>query len=410
MCGRYALALRPSEVRQQFEQSHMPVEEAPDDDDDVRQSYNFAPGYHGLIYRADGQEHGGATGDTRYKLQSMQWGLVPFWTKRNPDYGSKMKTINCRDDSLIEDRGMWTTMKKKKRCIIVAQGFYEWLKKGNQKVPHFTKRKDGQLMCFAGLWDCVQFEDSTEKLYTYTIITTDSNKQLSFLHDRMPVILENGSEAIRTWLDPTRTEWSKDLQTLLKPYEGSLECYPVSQEVGKVGNNSPSFLVPINSAENKNNIANFFGNQRKAGKSKNEEQSVKKAVHDLNDSTTQDGKVKIEHDVNETRATTDRVEGTEDNAPLPVPEAPGAQTSEQFKGIKRERSEAEDESSTADAEPPHKTRKPAPSASPTKKTVVSPAKSPAKKQGTRSATSNGSAAKTSKSDGSQKITSFFSEK
>lgn len=69
-----------------------------------------------------------------------------------------MKTINCRDDSLIEDRGMWTTMKKKKRCIIVAQGFYEWLKKGNQKLPHFTRRKDGQLMCFAGLWDMVQFE------------------------------------------------------------------------------------------------------------------------------------------------------------------------------------------------------------------------------------------------------------
>jgi putative SOS response-associated peptidase YedK len=85
-------------------------------------------------------------------------GLVPFWTKRNPDYGSKMKTINCRDDSLIEDRGMWTTMKKKKRCIIVAQGFYEWLKKGSQKMPHFTKRKDGQLMCLAGLWDMVQFE------------------------------------------------------------------------------------------------------------------------------------------------------------------------------------------------------------------------------------------------------------
>jgi putative SOS response-associated peptidase YedK len=71
-----------------------------------------------------------------------------------------MKTINCRDDSLIEDRGMWTSMKKKKRCTIVAQGFYEWLKKNNgkEKIPHFTKRKDGQLMCFAGLWDCVQYE------------------------------------------------------------------------------------------------------------------------------------------------------------------------------------------------------------------------------------------------------------
>jgi hypothetical protein len=90
----------------------------------------------------------------------LETGLIPFWTKRSPDYGSVMKTINCRDDSLLEDRGMWTSMKKKKRCIIVAQGFYEWLKKNNgrEKIPHYTVRKDRQLMCFAGLWDCVQYE------------------------------------------------------------------------------------------------------------------------------------------------------------------------------------------------------------------------------------------------------------
>ncbi|KAF2830380.1 DUF159-domain-containing protein [Ophiobolus disseminans] len=390
MCGRYALALRPSEVRHQLEQAQMPVDETPADDA-VRQSYNFAPGYHGLVYRADGPGHGGATGETKYRLQAMQWGLVPFWTKRNPDYGSKIKTINCRDDSLIEDRGMWTTMKKKKRCIIVAQGFYEWLKKGNEKLPHFTRRKDGQLMCLAGLWDAVQFEDSTKKLFTYTIITTDSNKQLNFLHDRMPVILDNGSEAIRTWLDPARTEWTKDLQSLLKPYHGELECYPVSKDVGKVGNNSPSFLVPINSAANKNNIANFFGNQKKMANNKAEERN--------------DGTVKVEHDVNEPRATTDRVEGTEDNAPLPIPVTTGSQISEEPKGIKREHSEAEDDSGTAAAEPPQKMQKPASSA----KNTASPRKTPAKKQGTRSATSNGSAAKTSKGDGSQKITSFFSK-
>jgi putative SOS response-associated peptidase YedK len=91
----------------------------------------------------------------------MKWGLIPFWTKRNPDYGSMMKTINCRDDSLIQNTGLWTTMKSKKRCIVVAQGFYEWLKKGKDKVPHFVKRKDGKLMCFAGLWDCVQYEGQT---------------------------------------------------------------------------------------------------------------------------------------------------------------------------------------------------------------------------------------------------------
>jgi putative SOS response-associated peptidase YedK len=406
----------------------MPVEEAPDDDSNVRQSYNFAPGYHGLVYRADGPETGGqeegATEDTKYKLQSMQWGkspnslsctsvdhitgLVPFWTKRNPDYGSKMKTINCRDDSLFEDRGMWTTMKKKKRCIIVAQGFYEWLKKngGKEKLPHFTKRKDGQLMCFAGLWDCVQFEDSNEKLFTYTIITTDSNKQLKFLHDRMPVVFDNGSDAIRTWLDPTRTEWNTELQSLLKPYEGELECYPVSKDVGKVGNNSPSFLVPINSAANKNNIANFFGNQRKAAETKAEKQSLSKAQHDLEKLTDEESQIEVEHDADETRATTDPVEGTEDNAPLPIP-ATSASQDDEPKGIKREHDgDAIDD--TAD-EPQHKRSKPLASASP----IKSPAKqtsTPAKKQGTRSATSNGSAAKASKADGSRKITSFFSNK
>lgn len=200
MCGRYALALvsncpshhydlltqlqRPSQVRQYLQDENMQVDEAPDDegDDAPRQSYNFAPGYHGIVYRADVPDYGAGPrqhkkvkgepeeevstesateteqGEVRYKLQSMKWGLIPFWTKRNPDYGSMMKTINCRDDSLIENKGMWNTMKQRKRCIIIAQGFYEWLKKGKDKVPHYTKRKDGQLMCFAGLWDCVQYE------------------------------------------------------------------------------------------------------------------------------------------------------------------------------------------------------------------------------------------------------------
>ena len=411
-------AQRPSEVRQQFQAAHMPVDDAPADDA-VRQSYNFAPGYHGLVYRADRgasdtgdashepavKQEGatGDTGDTRYKLQAMQWGmpffspstcpyspthpatgLVPFWTQRNPDYATKLKTINCRDDSLIEDRGMWTTMKKKKRCIIVAQGFFEWLKKNNGKdrLPHFTRRKDGQLMCFAGLWDCVQFEDSTDKLFTYSIITTDSNKQLSFLHDRMPVILENGSDAIRSWLDPAQTEWTQDLQSLLKPFPGQLECYQVNKDVGKVGNNSPSFLIPIDSAANKNNIANFFGSPKKAAKADQHRPSSMA-------------------DAGETRATSNHIERTEDNAPLPGPATPEPQVGEQRKAIKRERSDQDATGSTADAQPSPKRSKPGASAS--------PAQTAAKKQGTRSATSNGSTAKSpDKAAGSRKITSFFS--
>lgn len=76
----------------------------------------------------------------------------------------------------------------------------------------------------------------------------------------MPVILEMNSEGLRTWLDPARHEWSKDLQVLLRPFGGELEIYPVSKDVGKVGNNSPSFIIPVASKENKSNIANFFAN------------------------------------------------------------------------------------------------------------------------------------------------------
>lgn len=97
-------------------------------------------------------------------------------------------------------------------------------------------------------------------MYTYSIITTDANEQMKFLHQRMPVILEPGSEKLRTWLDPGRTEWSNELQILLKPFTGELEVYPVRGDVGKVGRDSPSFVIPLDSKENKSNIANFFAN------------------------------------------------------------------------------------------------------------------------------------------------------
>ncbi|MCJ1303957.1 hypothetical protein MMC08_006768 [Hypocenomyce scalaris] len=459
---------RATFVRHQLEEHDMPVEYAPEDDD-VRQTYNFAPGYHGLVYRADvpdygagnrhhghGHGHGEAKEgaaeeseeppaqhedmkETKYKLQAMKWGvctnpvtgreahdelgLVPFWTKRNPDYGSVMKTINARDDSLMENRGMWNTMKKTKRCIVVAQGFYEWLKKngGKEKIPHFVKRKDEQLMCFAGLWDCVQYEGmqtplslplpsltrlsgSEEKHYTYTIITTDSNKQLNFLHDRMPVILDNGSDAIRTWLDPQRSDWSKELQSLLRPYDGDLECYPVSKDVGKVGNNSPAFIVPVASTENKNNIANFFSNAKGSAKGKEEKKAVEEEETEIKDRG-----VKVEHEEGENRTTVDEAR-TEDNAPLPAAE------STPTKNLKR--THDEDTTDRADEAPGSKAVKInseehlglIPQGSPEKISNKSLEKTSSRK--TRSATSNNTASKrmpVKAGDGSQKITNFFNK-
>ncbi|KAK6530371.1 hypothetical protein TWF694_003727 [Orbilia ellipsospora] len=303
MCGRYAMALGRREIRNALHDAGMEIDEDELDVDRVRQSYNVAPGYYEPIYRAvadgpadnanppadnEGEQEAmdesrdgesgtvasdkgittvassnesqpkGGNGKVKYVLSPMKWGLVPSWTKRNPDYPTILKTINCRDDSLYDNKGMWTSMKNRKRCIVVAQGFFEWLNKGKDKVPHFTKRSDGQLLYIAGLWDCVRYEDSNEELYTYTIITTSSSKQLNFLHDRMPVIFEPNSPHIKEWLNPSR-RWDNGLQRLLQPFEKTgLECYPVKKEVGKVGNNSSTFIIPLDSKDNKSNIKNFF--------------------------------------------------------------------------------------------------------------------------------------------------------
>lgn len=172
----------------------------------------------------------------------------------------------------------------------------------------------------------------------------------------MPVILDPASEAMKTWLDPSRTTWSKELQSILKPYEGELECYPVSKDVGKVGNNSPDFLIPVNSKENKSNIANFFAN----AKQKKGEQPVK----------TEDEQ-KIAKDSDESR-TTQENEWSENNVPVPVP------------GVKREHPPENVDELTDQGQKKQKTQ-----------TTLSPQK-PVKKADEKKPT-----------DGSQRITSFF---
>ena len=204
------------------------------------------------------------------------------------------------------------------------------------------------------------------------------------------MILENGSDQIRTWLDPSRSEWSKELQSLLKPYIGELECYAVSKEVGKVGNNSPTFIIPVASTENKNNIANFFSHAKKVASGSETKDMI----------TADEVQVKksgsgIVHTDGEKRTTVEQG-STEDNAPLPVP----ASLAAQITGSKRRR-EADDESnillnqlakreayaSTASAEKPH-----------------------GRKHRQRSSTSNGTKESPTKlGEGSQRITKYFNK-
>ncbi|KAI0717692.1 hypothetical protein C8T65DRAFT_640483 [Cerioporus squamosus] len=192
-------------------------------------------------------------------MQTMRWGLVPHFSKHEDP---SLKTINARCEALIEEpRGMWASIKGKKRCAVICQGYYEWLKKGKERLPHFTKRADGRLMLLAGLWDRVVLEGSTEPLWTFTIVTTDANKEFSWLHDRQPVILPDEA-ALAVWLDTSTGKWTPELSKLCDPYHASdhpLVCYAVPKEVGKIGTDSPTFVEPI--AERMDGIQAMFAKQ-----------------------------------------------------------------------------------------------------------------------------------------------------
>jgi len=254
MCGRYALGVNP-DVAQQVRHDYPAVNPRRWEGENHRPRYNVAPRSNAPVVRQDPQ------GEHAYFMQTMKWGVIPHWTKHAPDNSTPLNTINARSENLLENGGMWGSLKGKKRCLVVCDGYYEWLKKGNTRTPHFTRHPDGKCMLLAGLWDSVVFEGATEPLFTYTIITTDSSKELSFLHDRMPVILST-EEDITTWLDPTITEWSNEkLGKLLRPYEGHLECYPVAAEVGNVRKDSPTFIQPV--SQRSDGIQAMFQKQEK---------------------------------------------------------------------------------------------------------------------------------------------------
>jgi putative SOS response-associated peptidase YedK len=179
MCGRYTLAAPdPATIRDRF-----PIGEAVQ----VRRRFNVAPGDDVLAVTTD------RTGEPRGEL--LRWGLVPSWAK-GPDTGLKM--INARVETAPE-RPAFRRPFERFRCLIVADGFYEWRPTaGGRKQPFHITRHDGGLFAFAGLWSSWrgQFD---EVLRTCTILTTAANPAIAALHDRMPVILDPANE--REWLD-----------------------------------------------------------------------------------------------------------------------------------------------------------------------------------------------------------------
>jgi len=222
VCGRYTLATpNPADVRSRF-----PIGESIE----IRRRFNVAPGDEVLAVTTDRE------GNPRGEL--LRWGLVPSWSK-TPDTGLKM--INARVETVAE-RAAFRRAFERYRCLIVADGFYEWRRRpvGPKQAFHIT-RTDGGMFAFAGLWSIWHDDDNEgHTLRTCTILTTAANSAIASLHDRMPVILAAGTES--AWLDSSQPpDRVRELLAGLPPSETDLR--PVGSAVNDARYDGPECLA-----------------------------------------------------------------------------------------------------------------------------------------------------------------------
>jgi putative SOS response-associated peptidase YedK len=262
MCGRYASARKRIELLEEFSvQSDRTAEE-------LKPDYNVAPTkpVYAVMTRqpddrdgAEGQPagrvgDGAAAGESpdsgdgaaQRQLRVVRWGLVPFWAK-DVKIGSRM--INARAETVAEKPAFRRAFAQR-RCLLPADGYYEWQQQDGVKQPIYITRADGDPLAFAGLYELwrdpsVPRDDPEAWLWTATVITTSAPDELGHIHDRMPMVIDPATWA--DWLDPANREVS-DLRSLLLPAAvGGLTTYPVSTAVNSVRNNGPSLIEPIDS-------------------------------------------------------------------------------------------------------------------------------------------------------------------
>ncbi len=172
------------------------------------------------------------------RLIKARWGLIPSWA-RDPSIGARM--INARAETLAEKPSFKEPFKKH-RCLIAADGFYEWRETGSGKVPVYITMRDGRPFGFAGLYSDWTSPDG-EGIRTCTIVTTGPNELLAPIHDRMPVILRPDKRGL--WLDPGVQDLEA-LSPLLLPYPaGEMNAWDVSKKVNAPGNNGPENIKPV---------------------------------------------------------------------------------------------------------------------------------------------------------------------
>lgn len=220
MCGRFSRTQNEEELRERFGFEPSGLELEP--------RYNFAPGQDGTIVILDGVR----------KLRLMRWGLVPSWVK---DEKAGYKAINARSETLVQ-KPMFKGLLKNKRCLVLADGFYEWQKTASGKKPMRYVLKDRAPFAFAGLWNCWQNANGQE-LYSFTIVTTRANELIKPVHERMPVMLKPEHEQV--WLDLGLKD-PEDLDDLLGPYPSELmEGYAVSPACNSPAREGPECVQPF---------------------------------------------------------------------------------------------------------------------------------------------------------------------
>ncbi len=221
MCGRFTLATPPQIVAEFFELRAVP---------DLQPRYNIAPtqGVPAVVVTLNEPER---------RLQLFRWGLIPA-SADDPSIGNRM--INARAETAAEKPAFREAFRRR-RCLVIADGFYEWQKLPKRKQPFYVRMRDAKPFAFAGLWDCWRKGD--EPIRSCTLLTCPPNELVASMHDRMPVILDPNNYAV--WLDPQVTE-EELLASLLAPFPAErMTGYPVSTRVNAATQDDPACIEPM---------------------------------------------------------------------------------------------------------------------------------------------------------------------
>jgi putative SOS response-associated peptidase YedK len=232
MCGRYRLSRRKQLVEEYFKTAQS--------DDDWNPRYNIAPTQPVPVVRQHLKE-------PVRELSLVRWGLIPSWAK---EASMSASMINARSET-ASNKPAFRDALKSRRCLIPADGFYEWQRAGKTKQPYCFEVNDGQLFAFAGIWD--RWKDASGNwIRSCSILTTTPNAVTATIHDRMPVIL--APENYDLWLDPGSID-AGAVREMLRPYDAaSMRCFPVSTRVNQSANDDEECSAPVELLQMQNRL------------------------------------------------------------------------------------------------------------------------------------------------------------